>query len=95
MSNKEPLLTRAKIREMNKEKNKLAKLKDLEIRKEYEGKQKAISKEFKQENKAFKTVKGSRSEQIEKRREQNSFLNKAIIIVVLLLIILFLVIKYI
>ena len=94
MPNKEPLLTRAKIREMKKQESKLAKLKEIEIRKEYEDKEKKISQEITKEKKKLKTVKCSRSQQSEKYNERSSFLNKAIVVVVILLLLVLIAVKY-
>ncbi|WP_314062716.1 cell wall synthase accessory phosphoprotein MacP [uncultured Vagococcus sp.] len=94
MSKKEPLLTRAKIRELKEQESKLNKLKELELQKQFEAQEKKIGKLFSKEKKKVKSVKGSRAVQTEKIHERSSFLTKAIIIVVLLLVMMFLAVKY-
>lgn len=94
MSKKEPLLTRAKIRELKEQESTLSKLKELELKKEFEAQEKKIGNYFSQEKKKDKPVKGSRARQTEKIHERSSFLTKAIIVVALLLVIMFLAVKY-
>lgn len=94
MSKKEPLLTRAKIRELKEQESKLTKLKELELQKQFVAQEKKIGKVFSKEKKKIKPVKGSRALQNEQMHERSSFLTKAIIIVALLLVLMFFAVKY-
>ena len=89
MSDKGPLITRSKLREMKREEEASQRKRDALLQKEFEEKEQEIVKRFKKEKKQVKSVKGSRSDTSHKIRERSSFLTKAIIIVSILLIIVF------
>lgn len=94
MGEQEPLLTRKEIRAMKVKDKKTAREKLQATEKEFEAKQKKISKFFKRERKELKPVTKSRTEENEKVKERGSILNKLIIIVALLLVIMVLAIFY-
>lgn len=94
MGEQEPLLTRKEIRAMKAKDKKAAREKLQATEKEFEAKQKKISKFFKRERKELKPVTKSRTEENEKVKERGSILNKLIIIVALLLVIMVLAIFY-
>ncbi|MGX6962400.1 cell wall synthase accessory phosphoprotein MacP [Vagococcus xieshaowenii] len=89
MSDKGPLITRSKLREMKKEEEAAKRLRDAELQKEFEQKEQEIVQQYKKEKKKIGTVKGSRAETSNKIRKRSSFLTKAIVVVTILLMILF------
>lgn len=88
-SDKEPLLTRAKIREEREKERFAGKLREKELAKEYEREAKKIKAVFSKEQKKLKPVKKSRVDEVSKSRNLSNFLVKAIVIVAILLAILF------
>lgn len=87
-ADKEPLLTRAKIRELKEQDSLTDRLREKELAKEYEQKSRKIKQVFSREQKKIKPIKNSRTAQVEKSRNLSNFLWKAIVVVAILLAIL-------
>lgn len=85
---KEPLLTRAKIRELKEQDSLANRIREQELAKEYEQKSRKIKATFSKKQKKIKPIKNSRTAQVEKSRNLSNFLWKAIIVVTLLLAVL-------
>ena len=89
MSDKGPLITRSKLREMKREEEALQRQHEASLQKEFEQKEQEIVKRFKKEKKQVKSVRANRADTSNKIRKRSSFLTKAIVVVLILLIIMF------